>query len=78
YAPMSVFDQALVIFAAERGYLNDIELNKVLDFESSLLSYAHSQYAEFKAEIDKTGAYNDEIEAKLKKLVEDFKATQTW
>jgi F-type H+-transporting ATPase subunit alpha len=78
YAPMSVFDQALVIFAAERGYLSDVELNKVLDFESALLSYAHSQYADLKTEIDKTGAYNDEIEAKLKKLVEDFKATQTW
>lgn len=54
YAPMSVFDQALVIFAAERGYLADVELSKLLDFEASLLSYARGQYAEFAAEIDKT------------------------
>ncbi|MEF1161272.1 F0F1 ATP synthase subunit alpha, partial [Vibrio parahaemolyticus] len=78
YAPMSVFDQALVIFAAERGYLDDVELNKVLDFEAALLSYARGQYAELAAEIDKSGAYNDEIEAQLKKLTDDFKATQTW
>ncbi len=78
YAPMSVFDQALVIFAAERGYLADVELSKLLDFEAALLSYARGQYAEFAAEIDKTGAYNDEVEAQLKKLTDDFVATQTW
>lgn len=54
YAPMSVFDQALVIFAAERGYLTDVELNKVLDFEAALLSYARAHYAELAAQIDKT------------------------
>ena len=75
---MSVFDQALVIFAAERGYLADVEISKLLDFEAALLSYARSQYAEFAAEIDKTGAYNDEVEAQLKTLTDDFKATQTW
>ena len=78
YAPFSVFDQALVIFAAERGYLTDIALNKLADFESALLSYAHGQHADFVSEINKTGAYNDDIEAKLKKLVDDFMATQTW
>ncbi|MDN3684078.1 F0F1 ATP synthase subunit alpha [Vibrio sinaloensis] len=78
YAPMSVFDQALVIFAAERGYLADVELSKLLDFEAALLSYARGQYADFAAEIDKTGAYNDEVEAQLKKLTDDFVATQTW
>lgn len=78
YAPMSVFDQSLVIFAAERGYLEDIELNKLLDFEAALLSFAHNQYADLVAEINQTGAYNDDIEAKLKKLVDEFKANQTW
>ncbi|MCV5215779.1 hypothetical protein OFC53_31560 [Escherichia coli] len=53
-------------------------MNKVLDFEAALLSYARGQYAELAAEIDKSGAYNDEIEAQLKKLTDDFKATQTW
>ena len=78
YAPMSVFAQSLVIFAAERGYLKDIELNKLLDFESALLSFAQNQYADLVAEINKTGAYNDDIEAKFTSLVDEFKATQTW
>ncbi|MDA9558072.1 F0F1 ATP synthase subunit alpha, partial [Vibrio sp.] len=78
YAPMSVFDQALTIFAAERGYLEDVELNKVLDFEAALLSFARAQYADFAAEIDKKGAFDKDIEAQLKKLTDEFKATQTW
>jgi F-type H+-transporting ATPase subunit alpha len=78
YAPMSVFDQALVIFAVERGYLESVELNKLLDFEAALLSFARAQYADLATEIDQTGAYNDDIEAGLKKLVDEFVATQTW
>ncbi|MGR6860234.1 F0F1 ATP synthase subunit alpha [uncultured Aliivibrio sp.] len=78
YAPMSVFDQALVIFTAEKGYLNDIELSKLADFEEALLSYAHGQFADLATEIDSSGAWNTEIEAQFVKLVEDFKATQTW
>ncbi|MEF1216438.1 F0F1 ATP synthase subunit alpha [Photobacterium damselae] len=78
YAPMSVFEQAIVIFSAEKGYLNDVELTKLADFEAALLSYAIGQFAELVAQIDETGAWNDEIEAQFTKLLEDFKATQTW
>ena len=78
YAPMSVFEQAVVIFSAEKGYLSDVELTKLADFEAALLSYAKGQFAELVSQIDETGAWNDEIEAQFVKLVEDFKATQTW
>ncbi|EAS41718.1 F0F1 ATP synthase subunit alpha [Photobacterium profundum] len=78
YAPMSVFEQAVVIFAAEKGYLNDIELTKLADFEAALLSYAKGQFAELVSQVDETGAWNGEVEAQFVKLVEDFKATQTW
>jgi F-type H+-transporting ATPase subunit alpha len=78
YAPMSVFEQAVVIFAAEKGYLNDIELTKLADFEAALLSYAKGHFAELVSQIDETGAWNGEVEAQFVKLVEDFKATQTW
>ncbi|HIF9097148.1 TPA: F0F1 ATP synthase subunit alpha [Photobacterium damselae] len=78
YAPMSVFEQAIVIFSAEKGYLNDVELTKLADFEAALLSYAKGQFAELVAQIDETGAWNDEIEVQFTKLLEDFKANQTW
>lgn len=78
YAPMTVAEQAVVLFAAERGYLEDVELENVLTFEAALLSYAHSQYADFMTELATTGNYNDDVENKLKEILEGFKSTQTW
>ncbi len=78
YAPMSVFDQAMVLFAAEKGYLGDIELKKLADFEDALLSFARGQHADLVTKINETGAYDKDIEGQLTKLIDDFKATQTW
>jgi len=78
YAPMSVADTAVSLFTAEKGFLKDVELNKIGDFEAALISYMHSSYAELMATINSTGNYNNEIEAGLKEAVEKFKATQTW
>ena len=78
YAPMSVAQQGLVLFAAERGYLNDVELAKIGSFEAALLAFADRDHAELMAEINQSGNFNNDIEAKLKGLVETFKATQSW
>ncbi len=78
YSPMSVAQQALVLFAAERGYLANVELDKIGDFESALLSYASSQHAELMADINAKADYNDDVVAKLTALLDSFKATQTW
>ncbi|MGL4206757.1 MAG: F0F1 ATP synthase subunit alpha [Aeromonadaceae bacterium] len=78
YAPMSVAAQTLVLFAAERGYLDDVELVKIGDFEAALLSFANSEHAELMAEINAKADYNDEVVAKLTALIDSFKATQTW
>ena len=78
YSPMSVAAQALVLFAAEKGYLSDVEIAKIVDFEAALLSYANNQHAELMADINATADYNDAIVGKLTALLDDFKATQTW
>ncbi|KAA1333825.1 F0F1 ATP synthase subunit alpha, partial [Escherichia coli] len=78
YLPMSIAQQALSLFAAERGYLEDIEIAKVVSFEAALLAYASREHADLLKEIDQSGDYNGEIEAKLKALLESFKATQSW
>ena len=78
YAPMSVAEMGLVIYAAEKGFLEDVELKKIGDFEASLLSYANAEHSELMARINESGDYNGEIEAGLKALIEAFKATQTW
>jgi F-type H+-transporting ATPase subunit alpha len=78
YASMSVAEQALSLFAAEKGYLIDIDVEKVLDFEAALISYAKNEHADFYAQINETGDYSNEIEGKFKEILESFKATQTW
>ncbi|MFU1504794.1 F0F1 ATP synthase subunit alpha [Aeromonas veronii] len=78
YSPQSVAHQSLVLFAAEKGYLSDVELNKIVDFEAALLSYANTQHAELMAEINAKADYNDAIVGKLTALLDSFKATQTW
>lgn len=45
YAPMSVAQQSLVLFAAERGYLADVELAKIGSFEAALLAYVDRDHA---------------------------------
>jgi F-type H+-transporting ATPase subunit alpha len=78
YAPMSIADMGVSLFAAEKGYLQDIAVSKVLDFEAALISYINSTNADLMKDINATGNFNGEIEASLKEAIEKFKATQTW
>ncbi|MCB0229666.1 MAG: F0F1 ATP synthase subunit alpha, partial [Anaerolineae bacterium] len=78
YSPLSVAEMGLVLFAANEGFLTDVELNKVVAFEKALISYANSEQGELLAKINEKGDYNDEIAAQLKATIEKFKSTQTW
>ncbi|WP_457913673.1 F0F1 ATP synthase subunit alpha [Candidatus Gillettellia adelgis] len=78
YAPMSIAEQALVLFSAEYGYLNDIEVSQIVNFEAALIAYANRESVEVLKCINKTGDYNDEIACKLTEILEAFKSTQIW
>ena len=78
YAPLNVAEQAVLLFAVEFGYLDDVELNKIADFETALLDYANRTHTEFMQELSKSGNYNDEIKAQLQAILDNFKANNTW
>ncbi|MEQ8315784.1 MAG: F0F1 ATP synthase subunit alpha [Gammaproteobacteria bacterium] len=78
YSPLQIAEMALSIYAANEGYLKEVPLNKVLDFESSLLSFANSQYGELLSQINESGDWNDEIEGKYKEIMEKFVSTQSY
>ena len=61
YAPMSVAQQALSLFAADRGYMADVEVEKILDFEEALHGYLTSEKGELEQQINTTGDWNDDI-----------------
>ena len=74
YRPMNVAEQALVIFAAEKGYLEDVEISKVQAFEQALLSYAHQNARQLLDSINAKPDYSDENVAALADLITKFKA----
>ncbi|OAJ35593.1 F0F1 ATP synthase subunit alpha [Piscirickettsia salmonis] len=78
YSPLSIAEMGLALYAAEKGHLDDVAVNKVVDFEAALLAYFNDQEKDLIAKINDTGAYGDDIEAELKRVVTQFKATQTW
>jgi F-type H+-transporting ATPase subunit alpha len=78
YAPMSTAEMGLSIFAANEGFLNDVEVDKIQAFEAALLAYANSEYAALMAKINEKGDFNDDIAAGLKECIEKFKSTQAW
>jgi F-type H+-transporting ATPase subunit alpha len=78
YSPQSTADMGVMLYAANEGYLNDVDVNKIGDFEHALLSFMRAEHGELMNRIIKTGDYNDEIDATFKAAIENFKATQTW
>ncbi len=60
YAPMSIADMALSLYAAERGFLTDVEVSKVGSFEQALIAYFNRDHAELMAKINVKGDFNDE------------------
>ena len=78
YSPQSIAEMGLMLYCANEGYLDDIEVNKVGDFESALLSYMHGEHGDLMNAIVESGDYSDEIEATFKSAIEKFKSTQTW
>ena len=78
YSPQSVADMAIVLYAANEGFLKEIELQKIADFESALLSYMSSEYSDLMNTINESGDYNDDIQASLKEAMDKFISTQSW
>jgi F-type H+/Na+-transporting ATPase subunit alpha len=78
YAPLSVAEMALSLFVVEKGFLDDVSVAEIISFERSLRDFMHASHESLMIKIDETGNYNDEIEAELRKAVEEFKRTGSW
>jgi F-type H+-transporting ATPase subunit alpha len=78
YSPMSVAQMGVSLFAANEGFLDNIEVNKVLDFEAALLSYFKSEHTELMDSINATGDFNNEIGSSIRSGIETFVKTHSW
>ena len=77
-APMTVAEMGLSLFAANAGYLEDVPVGQVLDFERDLLAYMRTEHGDWMADITESGAYDDDIEAFMKEALEVFKSTHSY
>ena len=78
YAPLSVAQQAVSLYAVDRGYLDDVELDRVAGFEAALQDFMASRHAEFMNEIESKPEFSDEVDARLKEALDGFKANHAW
>jgi len=78
YKPLSIGEQAVSLFAANEGFLDDVELNKVGDFEAALHSHMNSQHKSLMDNLNATGNLNDDITAEMKSAIETFKSNSVW
>ena len=73
YVPMTVERQIAIIFAASKGHLDDIAVEEVANFESSLFDYLDANASVQLKAISETGDLNDEQSKDLEKVITDFK-----
>lgn len=73
YTPYPVEDQVQAIYVAVNGYLDDIEVEQVVDFERQILAFLHSTHPEIGEDIRKEKKLTEETEERLKKAIAEFK-----
>ena len=73
YSPYPVEDQVQAIYVAVNGYLDDVEVNEVVDFEHQILAFLHSSHPEIGEDIIKNKKLTDENEERLKAAIAEFK-----
>ncbi|RXR02052.1 F0F1 ATP synthase subunit alpha [Pseudoxanthomonas composti] len=78
YAPMSIAQQALTIYAVNEGYLDDVPVNKLLAVEEGLHAHFANTQGELIGKINASGDWNGDIEAAFKKGIAEFKQTGSW
>jgi len=73
YSPMSVAEQVISVFCGVKGYLDDIDLKDISEFENKILSKCNSENPEILDTIKKSGKLEEETEKSLIKIIEELK-----
>jgi len=73
YSPMKTEHQVVILYALTKGYMDDVAIEKIKDFESGLVEYAEHNAKTFYKEILESKMWTDKGEAELKKAIEDYK-----
>ncbi|MCW5616440.1 MAG: F0F1 ATP synthase subunit alpha [Rhodocyclaceae bacterium] len=73
YKPMPVADQVLSIYAGVNGFLDDVPVDKVQQFEADFLHHVQQNYPDLKKEVASIGKIDDKVGSRLKDILSTFK-----
>tara|TARA_B100000927_G_scaffold27137_1_gene20315 strand:- start:426 stop:1967 length:1542 start_codon:yes stop_codon:yes gene_type:complete len=73
YSPLSVADMALSLFAANEGYLDEVDITKIISFEKSLHEHANAKHGDLMSEINQKLDYNDDVANRMRAVLDEFK-----
>ena len=73
YSPLSVAQMALSLFAANEGYLDEVEIAKIIPYEKALHEHANAKHSDLMTEINTKLDYNDDVAARMKTVLDEFK-----
>lgn len=75
YKPMPVADQVLSIFAGVNGFVDDVPVNNVREFEEGLLAYVKDRHPQLRDDVVAKKKIDEEFGARLKQVMSDYKRT---
>ena len=75
YTPVKIEHQIVALYALTKGYMDDIIIDKIREFEEGLVNYVENNAKKFFKEIKETKMWTDTGENELKKAIEDFKSS---
>ena len=78
YSPLLVQEQVMVIYTAVKGFLTDIPVEKVVEFQADFLKFMRTQHPEIGRKIIDQKKLDDALEAQLRQAIEEFKETVTY
>ena len=73
YSPMTVAEQVISVFTGVKGYLDDLELNQIKDFERDFFAKISASNPELIEKVNTTGILDDDAESTLISVIEEFK-----
>ncbi len=76
YSPMTIAEQVVSIFTGVNGYLDDLDVSQIRDFERDLYDLIKSSHSDLIESINSTGNLDDDVSAKLTSIIEDFKKSR--
>jgi F-type H+-transporting ATPase subunit alpha len=78
YDPVAMADEVIIIYTVTNGFLDDVELRKVQDFETAFLRYIRDTHPELRQRVATGKKLDEETQAALNQAIRDFKAAAAY